>query len=379
MTLPLEGLLVIAIEQAVAAPLCTSRLRAAGARVIKIERSEGDFARNYDKAAHGESSYFSWINQGKESVVLDFKTEADHKVLSNMIGQADIVVQNLSPGALERAGLGSKQLQQQHPGLITCDISGYGDDENLADLRAYDLLVQAESGLLEVSGGPGELGRIGISICDIGAGMTAHALILEALLARYTTGLGRCLKVSLFDVAAEWMTVPFIHEQYGKGAPARSGLHHPSIAPYGAYSSGDGVQTLISIQNEREWKRLCSDVLGDASISVDERFNSNVNRVANRPALDQCIENCLAKLDADGFRAKLGAARIAYGAVNSTTDLIKHRALTTSELHTGDNKALALPISPQMANLLHSQREDVGALRTPRLGEHTDNITAEFS
>jgi len=174
------------------------------------------------------------------------------------------------------------------------------------------------------------------------------------------------------------MTVPFIHEQYGKGAPARCGLHHPSIAPYGAYTSGDGVQTLISIQNEREWKRLCSDVLEDASISTDERFISNVKRVANRPALDQCIETCLAKIDADDFRRKLAAARIAYGAVNSTTDLIKHRALTTHELHTGDNQALALPISPQLVNLLHNQQQDVQALRSPQLGEHTTNVTDEF-
>ena len=379
MALPLKGLLVIAIEQAVAAPLCTSRLRAAGARVIKIERSEGDFARGYDKAACGESSYFSWINQGKESVVLDFKTAADHKLLSNMIAKADVVVQNLSPGALERAGLGSKKLQQQHPELITCDISGYGDDENLADLRAYDLLVQAESGLLEVSGGPGELGRIGISICDIGAGMTAHALILEALLARYKTGLGRNLKVSLFDVAAEWMTVPFTHEQYGSGAPERSGLHHPSIAPYGAYTSGDGIQTLISIQNEREWKRLCKDVLGDESISTDERFVSNVKRVANREALDQRIGECLSPLDAKGFRKRLGDAKIAYGAINTTTDLINHRALTTTELHSSDNQAMALPISPQLANLLHSQRQDVVSLRSPQLGEHTTKVSAEFA
>ena len=231
MTRPLEGILVVAIEQAVAAPLCTARLADAGARVIKIERQDGDFARGYDTAAGGESSYFAWLNQGKESVVLNYQSAEGAKLLEALIAKADILVQNMSPGALDRAGFGSEMLRNRHPALITCDISGYGDQPELSSMKAYDLLVQAESGLVSISGGPNELGRIGVSICDIGAGMTAHAGILEALVKRSTTGLGSGVSTSLFAVAAEWMTVPLIHAEYGSGAPKRVGLNHPSIAP----------------------------------------------------------------------------------------------------------------------------------------------------
>jgi len=373
--LPLEGLLVVTIEQAVAAPLCTSRLCAAGARVIKIEREGGDFARAYDTAACGESSYFSWINQGKESVVLDFKTDADKALLERIIAGADILVQNLSPGALARAGLDPAKLQSSYPSLITCDISGYGDDEAVADLRAYDLLVQAEAGLLEVSGAPGEPGRIGISICDIGAGMSAHAAILEALIARSVSGRGRQLKISLFDVAAEWMTVPFIHQQYGEGAPKRVGLHHPSIAPYGAYTTGDDIRTLISIQNEREWQRLCDSVFAEPTLASDSRFESNNQRVANRAALDQEISRILSAMDAKEFRSKLGKAKIAYGAINTTAELVAHRALTTTELTNSQGKSMNLPISPQLKNL---QTKTKGS-RSPRCGEHTESVREEFA
>jgi len=369
-SLPLEGLLVVSIEQAVAAPLCTARLRAAGARVIKVERSGGDFARAYDTAACGESSYFSWINQGKESIVLDFKTDEDKALLERIISDADVLVQNLSPGALARAGLDPARLQSTFPSLITCDISGYGDDESVADLRAYDLLVQAEAGLLEVSGAPGEPGRIGISICDIGAGMSAHAAILEALIARSVSGRGRQLKISLFDVAAEWMTVPFIHQQYGEGAPKRIGLHHPSIAPYGAYATGDKVRTLISIQNEREWLRLCESVFASPLLSSDSRFENNNQRVANR-----------------GARRKLGSASIAYGAINTTAELVEHRALTTTEIANSQGKTMNLPISPQLKNLqayaaLETTEQNSGitkeSSRSPACGEHTGMIRTEF-
>lgn len=368
----LDGLLVVAIEQAVAAPLCTSRLVAAGARVIKVERAEGDFARNYDSAAKGESSYFTWINQGKESICLDFKITADKILLGELLQQADVLVQNLSPGALARAGFDNSTLQENNPRLITCDISGYGDDPELADLRAYDLLVQAESGLIEVSGSAAEAGRIGISICDIGAGMSAHAAILEALLARAITGKGRSLKISLFDVAAEWMTVPFIHAKYGEAAPARSGLHHPSIAPYGAYQTGDEIRTLISIQNEREWQRLCSEVFSDETFASHELFSTNNQRVANRKQLDQRINNILSGMTAADFRKKLGAARIAYGAINTTDDLLNHRALKTCTLNNSSGANLELPISPVAENK-HINR------RAPRCGEHSEAIRQEFT
>ena len=371
----LDGLLVVAIEQAVAAPLCTSRLAAAGARVIKIERAEGDFARNYDKAARGESSYFTWINQGKESITLDFKSPRDKSVLEKILKEADVLVQNLSPGALARAGFDTETLQTANPRLITCDISGYGDDPALADLRAYDLLVQAEAGLIEVSGGPGELGRIGISICDIGAGMSAHAAILEALIARSISGKGRVLKISLFDVAAEWMTVPFIHAKYGDGAPARSGLHHPSIAPYGAYQTGDGTLTLISIQNEREWVRLCSEVFDDKDFATDELFMTNNKRVENREKLDERISQILAGMSAKEYRDKLGAAKIAYGAVNNTDNLLNHRALKTQTFANSAGELLELPLSPVAQQPSGGQTER----KSPGRGEHSDAIRQEFA
>ncbi len=368
----LDGLLVVAIEQAVAAPLCTSRLAAAGARVIKVERPEGDFARNYDSAAKGESSYFTWINQGKESICLDFKTPADSALLKTLLAQADVLVQNLSPGALARAGFDNSTLKKTNPRLITCDISGYGDDPELADLRAYDLLVQAESGLIEVSGSAGEAGRIGISVCDIGAGMSAHAAILEALIARAISGKGRALKISLFDVAAEWMSVPFIHAKYGNGAPVRSGLHHPSIAPYGAYQTGDKTRTLISIQNEREWQRLCGDVFTDETFANHELFRTNNLRVANRKQLDQRINDILSGMSAAEFRKKLGAAKIAYGAINTTDDLLSHRALKTTSLSNSKGEKLELPVSPVAENPNLNRR-------APRCGEHSDAIRKEFS
>ncbi|MEM9280039.1 MAG: CoA transferase, partial [Pseudomonadota bacterium] len=245
MARPLEGLLVVAVEQAVAAPLCTARLADAGARVIKIERESGDFARGYDSAAKGDSSYFLWLNQGKQSVVLNYREEEGRALLEAMLSKADVFVQNMAPGALERAGFSSEGLRERYPKLITCDISGYGESEELSAMKAYDLLVQAESGLVSISGGPNELGRIGVSICDIGAGMTAHAAILEALIQRGITSKGSGVATSLFEVASEWMTVPLIHAEHGKGAPRRVGLNHPSIAPYGAYQTQEGDETLI--------------------------------------------------------------------------------------------------------------------------------------
>jgi len=296
-TLPLAGLTVVAIEQAVAAPLCTARLVDSGARVIKVERAGGDFARGYDSAAHGDSSYFAWANHGKESIALDIKDPDDGALLNRIIAIADVLVQNLAPGALARAGFGSREMRQANPRLITCDISGYGDDPTLAGKKAYDLLVQAESGLVSISGGPGELGRVGISLVDIGTGVTAYGAILEALIARGITGDGAELAVSMFDVAAEWMTVPFLQHFPGQATPARVGLRHPSIAPYGAYETNDGALTLLSIQNEREWVRLCSEVLLEPELATNTQFASNKDRVANRDDLEARLDAIIGELD----------------------------------------------------------------------------------
>ena len=320
----LQGLLVISLEQAVAAPYAASRLADAGARVIKVERPEGDFARGYDADAKGQSSYFVWLNRGKESVALNLKQADDLQILKNMISKADIFIQNLMPGALERLGLSSAELRAADPGLITCDISGYGSNGPFQQMKAYDFLVQAEVGLAEITGAPEQPGRVGVSICDIAAGMTAHQAILQALYARSRTGKGRGIEVSLFHALADWMNVPYIQSQYGGRDIRRPGLHHPTIAPYGAYRCGDGRQLLLSIQNEREWQRLCSDVLQQPDLPENPKFSSNVRRVENRAALDDILNTVFAAHSIDQLAVMLQTAQIAFGRLNTMDDFAAH-------------------------------------------------------
>ena len=320
----LQGLLVISLEQAVAAPYAAGRLADAGARVIKVERPEGDFARGYDADAKGQSSYFVWLNRGKESVALNLKQADDLQILKNMISKADIFIQNLMPGALERLGLSSAELRAADPGLITCDISGYGSNGPFQQMKAYDFLVQAEVGLAEITGAPEQPGRVGVSICDIAAGMTAHQAILQALYARSSTGKGRGIEVSLFHALADWMNVPYIQSQYGGRDIRRPGLHHPTIAPYGAYRCGDGRQLLLSIQNEREWQRLCSDVLQQPDLPENPKFSSNVKRVENRAALDDILNKVFAAHPIDQLAVMLQTAQIAFGRLNTMDDFAAH-------------------------------------------------------
>ena len=320
----LQGLLVISLEQAVAAPYAAGRLADAGARVIKVERPEGDFARGYDQDAKGHSSYFVWLNRGKESVALNLKQAEDLQILKNMISKADIFIQNLMPGALERLGISTADLRAADPRLITCDISGYGSDGPFQQMKAYDFLVQAEVGLAEITGAPEQPGRVGVSICDIAAGMTAHQAILQALYARSRAGQGRGIEVSLFHALADWMNVPYIQSHYGGREIRRPGLHHPTIAPYGAYQCGDGRQLLLSIQNEREWQRLCSDVLGQPDLPTNPKFSSNVNRVANRAELDAILNAVFGADPIDAVAAKLQAAQIAFGRLNGMDEFAKH-------------------------------------------------------
>ena len=376
-TLPLTGLTVVAVEQAVAAPLCTARLVDAGARVIKIERADGDFARGYDDAAHGDSSYFAWANQGKESLVLDIKDPNDAALLHAILDQADVFVQNLAPGALERAGFGSDALRDRNQRLITCDISGYGESAEVADKKAYDLLVQAESGLIGISGSPNELGRIGVSMVDAGTGMTAYYGVLEAIIQRGVTGKGSGVRVSLFDVAADWMTVPLAQHDFGAGGPTRVGLKHPTIAPYGAFETSDGSLTLISIQNEREWVRLCEQVLVDTAIAIDSRFNSNTNRVANRDALESQMNSIIGALSRAQFQARLTEASIAYGNVSSLADLSTHPALRRRTVHTSTGQTVELPAHPVRWTELPGMAERQPG-RVPTIGEHNAAIRAEF-
>ena len=363
-TKPLEGLIVIALEQAVAAPYCSSKLADAGARVIKIERPEGDFARGYDSAVFGESSYFVWINRGKESVALDLRSAEGKAVLRDLIAVADVFIQNLAPGAAERLGFGAQALRELHPRLITCDISGYGESGPLHQLKAYDLLVQAESGLVAVSGAPGPWGRIGVSICDISAGMNALIGVQQALLQRERTGRGSGVKVSLFDSAAELMAVPYLQARYGEGAPERVGLKHPSIAPYGAFTCSEGRELVLSIQNEREWLSFCKVVMNDESIAVDPRFVGNRARVQNRTVLDEAVQAVFGRLTYGEAVDRLTEAQTAYGAINSVHDLINHPQLRTREMKVG-GRSVQVP-----ASAFVTEWDDPAYRPLPAIDEH---------
>ncbi len=314
--LPLEGITVVSIEQAVAAPFCSTRLADAGATVIKVERPEGDFARAYDANIKGQSSYFVWLNRGKKSVVIDLAADEGRKDLETLIAGADVLLQNLKPGALDKLGFARERLRKDYPKLIMCSISGYGDSGPYAQRKAYDLLIQAESGLCSVTGGAEAASRVGISVVDISTGATAHAAILEALFARSRTGQGADIRVSMFDVMADWMAVPLLNTEVGK-MPPRMGLSHPSIAPYGAFRSKDGKDILISIQSEREWKVFCAIVMADAKLAEDPRFCTMVARVTNREATDKAVGDLFASLTRDQLIARLDKADIAYGEVNS--------------------------------------------------------------
>lgn len=368
----LEGKLVVAIEQAVAAPFCTARLADAGARVIKIERPEGDFARGYDRAAEGLSSYFVWLNRGKESLVLDLKDDEDRALLCAMIDRADVVVQNLKPGALDRAGLGPQALLARRPELVCCSISGYGDTGPYAQRKAYDLLIQADSGLCSITGGPESAARVGISLVDIATGATAHAAILEALYARERTGRGADIRISMFDVMADWLAVPFLHAKAGT-PPARVGLAHPSISPYGVFTTRDGRQMLISIQNEREWAAFARILIGRPDMIDDPRFSTNTRRVANRAAVDEIIGARFAALDRAEVVALLLEADTAFADVNAITDLIHHPHLHTAQVET-EAGSQAIPAPAAMMDGVRA----MGA-RVPALGEDSAAIRAEFA
>jgi len=370
---PLQGLLVCSLEQAVAAPYCAARLADAGARVIKIERPEGDFARGYDSAVQGTSSYFVWLNRGKESLVADIKRAEDAALLHRLLARADVFIQNLAPGAAARSGFGSDALRARHPRLITVDISGYGDTGEYATMKAYDLLVQAESGLAMVTGHPAGPGRVGVSIADIGCGMNAYAGVLEALLLRGRTGRGSGLKVSLFDAVADWMNVPLLYFEGTGVSPRRLGLAHPSICPYGAFATRDGALVLISIQNEREWATFCATFLDAPDLPKRPGFESNTVRVANRTMVDERVGEAFALLTRDAAAAKLRAANTAYGFVNNLAALSHHPALRRTPV--------ALPgggVAQIVAPAVIRTGEAVKLGAVPGIGQDSAAIRAEF-
>ena len=361
-SLPLEGLTVVTIEQAVAAPFATVRLADAGARVIKIERKEGDFARGYDSVANGQSSYFVWLNRGKDSVVLDLTTAEGKAALAELLKSADVLVQNLRPGALARLGFAPERLVRDHPRLIVASISGYGEDGPMAARKAYDLLIQADSGLSSITGGPDSAARVGISIVDIATGATTYAAILEALIKRGVTGKGANIQVSMFDVMADWLTVPLLNHEGGR-SPERLGLAHPSIAPYGVFACKDGAQVLISIQSDREWARLADVFISRPELAQDPRFATNVARVANRPETDAAVAGAFASRTLAEATAAILEADVAFATVNDMQGLSEHPHLRRVTVDTPNG-----PVSyPAPAPIFVGDPRQFGAV--PALGE----------
>lgn len=369
----LEGITVVTLEQAVAAPYASSRLADAGARVIKIERDEGDFARGYDALVHGQSAYFVWLNRGKESIRLDVKNPEDSALLARIVETADIFIQNLAPGAAARLGFGAEDLLQQYPDLIYCSITGYGEDGPYRDQKAYDLLIQAESGLCAINGTVDGPARVGVSVCDIAAGMTAFQAILQALYAREHSGKGRIIDVSLYHAMADWMNVPYLQTRYGGKPPARVGLNHPTIAPYGAFTCKDGKAVLISIQNEREWRRLCHDVLDAAYLATDSRFANNSLRVANRPVLEERVADVFARYSRDQMIERLNEARIAFGRLSDLDDLLAHP----------QNRLVRVPTPAGEIEMLSPgavvRHHETRYRPVPELGQHDATLRAEFA
>ena len=369
----LQGLVCVALEQAVAAPYASCKLADAGARVIKLERPEGDFARYYDHHVHGESAYFVWLNRGKESCRVDLKDPEDRALVSRMIAGADIYLQNLAPGAADRLGLSSAAMRKRDERLITCDISGYGSSGPYRDKKAYDLLVQAESGLVSLTGTPEAPGRVGVSVCDIATGMYAYQAILEALISRGRTGKGAAIEVSLFHSLGDWMNVPYLQHRYGGVTPKRVGLAHPTIAPYGAFACAGGEEIVISIQNEREWQVLCEKALGRPELASDPRFSSNAKRVENRDAVDGAIQEVLGSLPRAEVAARLDKERIANGNISTMDDLLAHP----------QNRLVSVKVDGGTAELLAPAAEidgitpDFGPV--PDLGAHDDALRAEFA
>lgn len=373
MTDALEGILVVALEQAVAAPVASCRLADAGARIIKLERAEGDFSRGYDDYAEGLSSYFVWINRGKESCRVDLKNPGDLALVEAMLSEADVFIQNLAPGATGRLGIGSAELRQRYPKLITCDISGYAPGTPHYTRKAYDLLIQAEAGLSAITGSEssGPM-RIGVSIADIATGNAAYAAILEALLRRARTGQGSQIQLSLFDTVADLMNVPYLTRRYGGIEPPKLGLAHPSIAPYGVFRLAD-AEVLLAVQSEPEWRILARDVLRDDALADDPRFATNVLRVRNRAVLDAAIQAILAPRGFAETTAALDKARIAYGTVSHVGDLISHPAATALPVETpnGPVEVLAPPA------IVDGKRTVMR--RVPALGEHEAALRQEFA
>jgi itaconate CoA-transferase len=373
---PLDGMLVVTLEQAVAAPFATRQLADLGARVIKIERpGRGDFARDYDSAAgDGMSTWFVWLNRSKESVVLDLKTGPGRDALDALIARADAFICNLAPGAVGRLGVRPADLVTRHPRLVACQLSGYGDSGSYADRKAYDLLVQAEAGVLAVTGSPEAPAKAGISVADIACGMYAYSAVLAALLRRERTGEGDAITISLLDALAEWMSHPLLATRLTGTAPQRTGARHSSIVPYGGYTTADGQEIMLAVQNEGEWQRLCRDVLDIPDMAADARFAGNERRVAHRAEAEERLNRAVAALPAAELLRRLNAARIAYASMRQVADVLAHPALAGrwTAIGAGDREVEVLPPPARHAGFSPA----FGPV--PRLGEHTAAVLAEL-
>ncbi|KAM0231552.1 hypothetical protein ACHAPO_008400 [Fusarium lateritium] len=374
---PLDGITVVSLEHAVAAPFCTRQLADLGARVIKIERpGVGDFARSYDTRVNGLASHFVWANRSKESLALDLKNTKHMKVLSALLEHADVLVQNLAPGASARLGLSYEDLKVKNQNLIVCDISGFGDSGPYRDKKSYDLLVQSEAGLLSVTGTESESAKVGISIADISAGMYAYTNILAALMQRQKTGTGCRLDISMLESMVEWMSFPLYYAYQGASAPSRAGASHAAIYPYGPFETGNGETVMLGIQNEREWASFCRDVLQDSALGQDPRFANNSLRVQNRDELKQIICDGFKSYSAAEVLARLDKASIANATVNTMEDVWNHPQLRArgrwTEVDTPNGRVPALT-PPGIADASEARMEAV-----PALGEHNKAILAEL-
>jgi formyl-CoA transferase len=369
---PLAGTLVVSLDQAVAAPMTARRLADAGARVIKIERPEGDFARYYDEVVLGQCTHYVWLNRGKESVVADLTKAEDRRLFEAMLAKADVFLQNLKPGALGKLGYAIEVLRERHPKLICCSISGYGDEGPYRERKAYDLLIQAESGISSITGGPEAPARVGVSLVDIGTGLYAYEAILEALIRRGRTGEGADVRVAMFDAMMEWMAVPLLFGEHGE-PPKRMGLTHFSVAPYGVFQTRDGHPILISIQNDREWVVLCQRVLDRPELGSDPRFATNPARVANRRETDAAVARRFGAEDVETLGRRLDGAQIAFARVNDVPTMLRHPHLRRVMVDS-PNGPIALPAPP--ARLMGEEAASFGPL--PALGEHTERVRKEF-